>query len=462
MRVILVTPASKEGYEIWMPLGVCSIGAQLIRHGHQVTIFDRYVLLQSNTIDEVNSLMVESVEDFAPNIIGFSTYSPTIYDTVDAIEILGKDYDGDIVLGGHHVTTFPELTLERIPRVNALFTGESEISLAMYADGKARDTIPGLYYRDGDRIKKSNVIKQRVDLTSIAPPRYELLDMDYYTQRNIHTIRPFFCRVGSILTSRGCNNRCTFCTESLTFSGGVSYYPIETTVDTIEHLVKDYKCDGITIFDNNFLASREHAINVLNEIIRRGLNKKVIYCLQVRACDLDDEILALMQQAGIRKLELGLETGNANTLENVKKNVSLHTSEMAIKLCKKYNMSVQANFIMGLEGETIASLDSTFRWFKMLRIDNFKLPILKLYPGSLLYRQHGNRAIETKEWTKEFLDDYFTRDHLSSITPEERNKWEKQRLRPIRKYYHHTGIIRRNSLPRTIEYYCKKIMGLVR
>ncbi len=462
MKVMLVTPVSRETYEIWMPLGVCSIGANLIQNGHEVVIFDRYRQGVDHDIDIVNQLMIAKVGDFNPDIIGLSTYSPVIYDTVDAINQLDGIFDGDIVLGGHHVTTFPELTLDRIPRVNAAFTGESEISLLMYVNGDDRDIIPGLYYRDEDTIKISSARKQRVDLSKIATPRYDLIDMEYYTRRTIHTIRPFYRRVGSLLTSRGCNNRCTFCTESLTFSGGVSYYPVESTISCIESLINDYKCDGITVFDNNFLASKEHATTILNEIIKRSLNKNVIYCLQVRACDLDDEILQLMQRAGVRKLELGLETGNEETLDNIKKNVSISTSQQAIVLCKKYNMSVQANLIMGLEGESLASLDKTLAWFRTLKIDNFKLPLLKLYPGSLLYRQKGNQAMETNEWTKEFLVDFYRCDHLSPITDEERSQWEKHNLRPIRKYYHHTGIIRRNSLPRIIEYYYKKIMGLVR
>ena len=458
MKILLCTPIFEPINERWMPLGICYIAAVLKQQGHQVKIIDRYVLGFSNDEEAVNNIMCEDVKYFDPDIVGFSTYTPVIYDTINAVKSLRKSYKKTIILGGHHATTYPELTLKRIPEADMVIAGEGESSFAMLAGGEDKKNIPGLYWREEGQVRKSDARVIRTDLTELPLPAYELLDMDFYTTRNIYTIRSYFRSVGCMISARGCNNRCSFCTESLTFSGGICLHSTEYVIENIKMLIDKYNCDGITLYDNNFLADKSRAKSVLNAVIEEGLNKKVVYCIQARADDIDVEIAKLMKKAGFSKVEIGIESYNKEILKKVGKNISIETTEKALEICRRNGISVQANLIMGFEGETIEVLESTRQWIKKLSVDNFKWGKLQLYPGTLLYRQKASGVFEDKEWTKENVDRFFSEYNLSEIPQEQRKDWEANSLRPFRQWVHHRGLMRRNSIFVLVKYYTGKIL----
>ena len=459
MRIMLCTPMVKTANEKWMPLGLCYIASALIAQGHEVKIFDRYVLGAAREVDWVDDAMCKETGLFKPDIIGFSTYTPAIYDTIRAVKAVRQIHEGIIVLGGHHATVYPKLTLERIPEADMVIAGEGELSFAMLVRGEDKKTIPGLFWREKQEIMQSDAKVIRTDLSILHLPAYELLDMDFYTARNVYTIRSYFRSVGCVISSRGCNNRCSFCTESLTFSGGVRLHSIEFVIDNIKLLTEKYKCTGITFYDNNFLADKKYAKSVLNAVIDEGLNKNIVYCVQARADDIDEELAALMKKAGFTKVEIGVESYSQDALDEVGKNLSVKTTEKAIEICRENDISVQANLIMGFENETISSLEATRLWVKRLNVDNFKWGQLKIYPGTLLYRQNAYGKLEECEWTRENIDSFFSKDHLSGLSAEQREAWVKKKLRPFRRWVHHRGIIKRNPFFTWVNYYLGKITG---
>ena len=325
--------------------------------------------------------------------------------------------------------------------------------------GEDKKNIPGLYWREEGKVKKSDARVIRSDLNELPLPAYELLDMDFYTTRNIYTVRSYYRSVGCMISARGCNNRCSFCTESLTFSGGICTHSKEYVIENIKILVNKYKCTGITLYDNNFLADKSRALSILNEVIEEGLNKNIIYCIQARADDIDEDIAQLMKKAGFTKVEIGVESYNKDILEKVGKNISIETTEKALEICRRNGISVQTNLIMGFEGETIETLESTRQWIKKLSVDNFKWGKLQLYPGTLLYKQKAFGWFEDKEWTRENIDSFFSDYNLSEIPENQRKDWEINTLRPFRQWVHHRGLIRRNSISTLVRYYTGKLLG---
>lgn len=452
MRVLLVTPAYPRASERWMPLGICYIAAALLGKGHEVKIFDRYVSGVKNENKDLNKMMLEEIRGFAPEIIGFNTITPVIYDTMEAVKLVRGVYSKPIVLGGHHATAFPELTLERIPEADALIAGEGERSFGMLAGNALKETIPGLYWREGGGSGGQNrgVVD---DLDQLPLPAYHLLDLDYYTKPNLATIRPFFLRVGSVLASRGCKNRCAYCTESLTYSGGIRYHSAGYVAENVELMVRKYHCNGVTFLDNDFLAERDQAVAILEELIFKKLNGQIRFCIQSRVTNIDKEIARLLKEAGCIKVELGLETNNEELLGKINKNAKVFEAESAVKICRDYGISVQANLMMGFEGETIEMLDHTLNWVTKLRVDNIKWGMLKIFPGSRLYSDQENRFFEDNEWTRENINSFYDTDQLSKISPLDREKWLNKRLKPYRRFLHHRGIWKYNSVSQCFKHY---------
>lgn len=445
MRILLITPAYRKTSERWMPLSVCYIAAALIARGHQVKIIDRYVLTAKHGIDATHRIMAREIKEFAPDITGFTTVTPVIHDTMEAVKIVRDITASLIVLGGHHATAFPELTLHKIPEADAVIAGEGEESLVMLADNAPPETIPGLYWR-GRNFRANPGRGSVVDLDSLPLPAYHLLDMDYYTQPNVFTIRPYYLRVGSVLASRGCKNRCVYCTESLTYAQGLRCHNSDYVADNVELLAKKHRCNGIAFLDNDFLADRNWAEGILKKMIARKLRRVMRFGIQSRVTNIDREIARLLREAGCCKVEFGLETGDAATLIRINKNATTAAAEKTIGILHDNRISVQANLMMGFEGETVEMLDRTLKWVKSLRIDNFKWGMLRIYPGSRLYVDKGHGFVEENEWTRENINGFFAADHLSNISGEERGKWLRTSLEPYKRYLHHRGIWRCNPL----------------
>ncbi|MFO7637294.1 MAG: radical SAM protein [Clostridia bacterium] len=451
MRIMLVTPGSFNTPTRWMPLGICHLASYLQSKGHECCIFDRFAMGMKHGGKRVDDLMLEGIRSFAPDIIGLNTVSPVIHDTVGAIETVRKVFRGTIVLGGHHATAFPALTLERMPEVNAVMAGEGEISLGMMADGLDWETIPGLFFRgragNGDS-------RGRVEDLDILPlPAYGLLDMPFYTKPGIMTIRPYRLRVGSMLTSRGCYNQCAFCTESLTFGRGVRFHSDDHVLENIEVLSRGYGCNGITILDNDFLARKERAFGILVKIARMNHDRKVKFCIQANASCIDRESAGLLREAGCVQVEMGIETDSREILERMGKRAVAGEAEKAVELCHKHGISVQANLIMGFEGETIDALEATLAYMKKLKVDIFKWGSLMILPGSRLYEEKGGRFFEEQDWTRENVEGFYRTDHLSGIPPHEKEQWTRRRMTPYQRLIHHRGLWKANNPVDCIRYY---------
>ena len=217
MKILLITPLAKFTHTRWLPLGLSYISSILKKAGHEVRLYDRFLqgrmLVNRNTLD---GDMKKNILDFNPDVIGLTTISPLIHDTVECVEHIRNYYNGTIIAGGHHVTALPELTLKKIPGLDLVAVGEAEQIMLDLASGKAPEGIPGLYSRQSIPVEKNKDYIKNLD--ELPFPDYKIFNMKYYTEANHHTIKGFYLRTACIVSSRGCPNRCEFCSESTSAS----------------------------------------------------------------------------------------------------------------------------------------------------------------------------------------------------------------------------------------------------
>jgi radical SAM superfamily enzyme YgiQ (UPF0313 family) len=89
------------------------------------------------------------------------------------------------------------------------------------------------------------------DLDDLPFPNLDLLDMKFYT-------RPVPLPSGGLPFNghhahlRGCNRRCEFCAESMTFGKGVRFHSPGYVIEWVKKMIKDYSPEGIYFCDNNF------------------------------------------------------------------------------------------------------------------------------------------------------------------------------------------------------------------
>lgn len=362
------------------PMGLAYLAAAIRESGlAEVEIIDAAALNYTKT-DLENHLKRSKSE-----IIGLSILTPMYLRAKETIQIV-KDIlpHAKIVVGGPHVTVFPKITLEENKDIDVAVFGEAEKTivelLSAFADNKGFSGIKGIAYRNSSEIKinEPRQIEHNIDL--IPLPARDLLPMERY--------RPaptYFKKLPSylILSSRGCPFNCAYCSK---VSGKVyRAHSVSRVIQEMEILINDYNAKDIIFRDDTFTVNRAHTVELCNEIIARGLNKKVHWSCMTRVNLVDKEILMLMKKAGCWSIHFGVESGSQRLLNLIEKGITIEQIRKAFKWTRGAGIETKAFFMLGLPTETREESMQTIMFSKELEPDWVQFTITVPYPGTKLY-----------------------------------------------------------------------------
>jgi len=122
-------------------------------------------------------------------------------------------------------------------------------------------------------------------------------------------------------------------------------------------------------------------------------------CLS-RVSGLDLETTKMMKAAGCRRVYLGLESGCEETLRVMKKKATLWDGIRAIELFRKVEVEVAGFFIVGYPGETISSIEDTFKFALTQPFTEISFNVPYPLPGSELFGKVEDVS-EGEDWTEE-------------------------------------------------------------
>jgi len=216
---------------------------------------------------------------------------------------------------------------------------------------------------------------------------------------------------------RGCPYSCQFCLKAK--GAKVHYKSPERVLDEIEEVIARYGLRVIGLGGNgSFPLNRQHALDICNGIIARGLDFE--WFTGARIDVLDAELLAKMWQSGCRYIDIGTESGDPEILKQCGKGFSPDIAERIVKACHQAGIETELNFVLGLPGETRASLRNTMKFANRLRmystLANFA--ILTPYPGTTVYemasRNEGGMRLKTRDWRQylKFVGDILEYDNF--------------------------------------------------
>jgi radical SAM superfamily enzyme YgiQ (UPF0313 family) len=188
----------------------------------------------------------------------------------------------------------------------------------------------------------------------------------------------------SLYTGRGCRSRCSFCLWPQTIAGHVY------RTRSVEHVVAEM-AHAKTLFpqvrefffdDDTFTDDRPRA-----EAIARGLGKLgMIWSCNAKA-NVPFETLKVMKENGLRLLLVGFETGDQRILNNIRKGTRVDRAVEFMRDCHRLSILVHGTFIVGLPGETRASIQQTIDFAKAIDPYSLQVSLAAPYPGTELYRQ---------------------------------------------------------------------------
>lgn len=437
MRVVLINPRFRLPIDTRTTahLGLAYLAAVSERRGDDVRIFDA----------DVEEQPIEAfMREFRPHVVGITANTPQVKQAWRHAAQIKETYDVPIVIGGPHPSVAADdLDFEslRNPGIDIVVRGEGEETwieicdriesfmrdqadfsteaLMDAANGIWKDVL-GISYRTSDKKLHRNLDRPAIDdLDSLPWPAYHLFNMKHYTNLQPATDSVDGSKSFSILTSRGCPYRCTFCSQSIMPIKWRSRTP-ENVLAEWKHLVEDLGAQEIGVLDDSANIRKKRLHKLANMLIENNLNHVPwIFVNGIRANLADYELMSKLKKAGLMRTAFGVETGNAEILKRIDKNIDLDTIRKAFKACKEVGLETIAFMIIGLPGETRETMQDTIDFAIELDplIANFSM--MTPYPGTKVWqevRSKGRMLIE--DWEDYVFFEQKARYEMGEMTAE--------------------------------------------
>jgi radical SAM superfamily enzyme YgiQ (UPF0313 family) len=414
LRVLLINPRFQLPIDTRTTphLGVAYLAAVSERRGDEVRVFD---------MDVEDVSLRDFVREYQPDLVGITSNTPQVKQGWFAAREIKSVLDVTIVQGGPHVSALPEESASR-PEIDVVARGEGEetwinlcevVEQAKQRDpnfksadlldpaNKLLDGVLGITYQTSDgKIRHTHERPAIADLDALPFPAYKYFKMDRYTSLQPAMDAIEMGKSFSIMTSRGCPYRCTFCSQSVMAEKWRARSP-ESVVKEWAHLVHDLGAQEIGILDDSANINRKRLHDLSELLIKEKLNRVPWILINgIRANLADEDLLRHMKEAGLKRLAFGVETGDEDILESIDKRVTHDQIRQAFKNAKKVGLETVGFFIIGLPGDTEETMEKTIKFACELDplVANFSM--MTPYPGTKVWEQvHRNGGqMLVKDW----------------------------------------------------------------
>lgn len=403
-KVLLISPRENLTLDndIFPRLGILGMGTILKKQGHVVRVVH---MTADKTLTKKDTWKL--LEEFKPDIVGItlSTYQTR---WTKIVSKLVKDFRPDIpvVIGGPHPSALKEKALEEFPDVDTVVVGEGEKAL------------PELV-RNGYPYKGIIKTEKLENLDSLPFP-----DLSFINLKNFSGPYPMGRRPSmSIIGSRGCPNHCIFCCK-VVHGTKVRYHSPEYVVEHIQYL-ESRGVKEACFEDDQLNINLEWLNDILEGILRRSLNKRLDFRGGMRVDEklVDLALLNKMKRAGFKSVFYGVESGNQEMLDRMKKGITLEEVRRAVGLTNSVGLRSEIPFIVGLPGETEETIKDSIKFLKELKPYITGFARAMPFPGTPFHKEVLNKGYilqgDYDEWSY-----IIPRVRTDSLSPKELEKWE--------------------------------------
>ena len=422
------------------PLSLLYIATFLNKFGHLAEVIDC----------EAEGISIEDLEKIIrrkqPDVVGVAMLTAMYSQSLDVCKVAKKiNPDIKVLVGGSHPTLRPKETIAENDCIDVAAIGEAEVTfldvLAAFDDKKSLSDVKGIVFRDNGLVVQTEERPKIQDLDFFPIPDRSLINMQlyrpsvsYYRQLPAYTL----------MTTRGCPYRCTFCATS---KSGYRMNSIPRVIEEMTMLVEEYGAKEILIRDDTFTLDRQRTIDLCAAIIKSGLNKKISWDCITRADRVDLELLKKMKEAGCWGMHFGVEGGNQKLIDSIHKDTTMEIIKKAFDDCKTVGIETRGYFMIGLPGSTKEDDLATIKFAKDANPDWAQFTLCTPYPGTELFEQvNQESSARGKNW-----DDYQTwsgfSDHELVWTPEGRDSEELKELqrRALKEFYFRPKVIAKKA-----------------
>ncbi len=384
------------------PLNLLYLSSVLLKRGHSVSIIDADI--EDLSMEDIR----EKLQLIQPDMVSITMNTLQTKGACETARTI-KEVNSDIqvVVGGVHPTVLKEKILYESPSIDIVVYGEGEITIQKLVESmqdRKFDNIRGICFRRGEQIITNPPQPLIQNLDELPFPAWDLITpIERYPGPFPTGARPTMIMMGS----RGCPFSCTFCSSHILWSRKVRFRDPESIVDEVEFLQKKFGIREIFFQDDTFNVNKKWFVNICKEIIKREINKKVIFKCPWRANGklVDEDILTYARKAGFWLIFYGIESGDERILQNINKKVSLEEAKASCELTKKHGLKIYTSVMIGNIGETKQTVENTLKFSKEINPDFFGVAIATPYPGSQFYKIAKKRGlIEVSDFSQYTCD----------------------------------------------------------
>lgn len=335
-----------------------------------------------------------AIRQYQPELIGVGGLAPDYLFVRDAVQFIRRIApDIPVVMGGGLVTYDTEFIFGNL-KPDFAIKGEGEEAVVLLANAlelrKSYSGISGLVYENNGSIRV-NELENPPDLDLIPFPEYNLFDFQSYLEKNNH-VNNFLVhtrdnpRILPLSTGRSCPYKCTFCCHKQATSFRLR--SISNIMDEVSHFYEMYRFNILYIHDELLSATTDRAMEFFLKIgdLKREMNADFDIGCYMRVNDAEENLLAVMKQAGVAFIGYGLESGCDKVLKSMKKGSSTVKIGQAIDLTEKAGIGFHGNFIFGDVAETSETIKETIDFYnKYCKRHTVYFYYITPYPGSEIY-----------------------------------------------------------------------------
>ncbi len=372
--IIALYPYNAKGLDSWLDHGSGMTYTSAKLQGHDVSFLD----MKSLSSDEE---LKEKMRGY--DLIGFGLKS-SYYSLGMKVLKFAKELGSKVIIGGYHVTAAPNELLEN-PQVDWILHSESEITFSKFLSNSEK--FPREIFGE--------IIQNLDDLPfmdrSIYSDTLEDCSNWWYGGK--------LKRMTSVITSRGCPYKCSFCQpiEDNHFGKKLRRRSVDSVISELKELKERYHPDCLMIHDDTFLLQPKWIEEFIDKYPQIGLP----FWAAGRADGIirHEKLVRELVKVGWDLISVGFESGSQKILDKMRKETTVEDNLKSAEIIKSTGAKIYANYILGLPWETKQDTQLTMRMADTINAEMPSWAFFTPYPGCSLADEikENNWSLLTRE-----------------------------------------------------------------
>jgi len=396
------------------PFGILYLSSVLKKRKHRgyIACVDYLVLdsekFKTNLDELIISEAINAISPYEPDVLAFSFAMSTSYEFFDrCLPLLKKTWpNATVIVGGMHASNTVEHLLNNHD-VDYVVAGEAEeafpLLLFSILEKKGDHEIDGVHSRDAIRYNpmtgKPTVVPYIMDINDLPFPDWSIINMAAYVGRDSEGAHLFWDEINadssqqrdaSLLTSRGCPYRCTFCAASTIHGRKMRLREPQNVVEEMHQLNRDYGINHFHIYDDLPLPTTKRAHELLKAMNESMIeNLKISFTQTFYVNTTNEEIIdAVIDYTSISTISFAVESASPVIQKSIRKNVKLDKAARLIRYAQSKGLIVTINIILGFPEETKEQMLETINCVKNYLKPNWtQFHVATPIVGTVMYEQ---------------------------------------------------------------------------